>query len=78
MMNNEKIYSVAVAGADKMNIINAMNGTVVHSFTLQGTLETGPVVAGDRCTYVVKLLNGERRGYIRKLPQGVVVASFKV
>ena len=38
MMNNEKIYTVAMASNDKINIINAMNGTVVHSFMLQGTL----------------------------------------
>tara|TARA_R110002110_G_scaffold186980_1_gene394342 strand:- start:237 stop:470 length:234 start_codon:yes stop_codon:yes gene_type:complete len=77
-MNSEKIYTVALAGANRMNIINASNGTIYHSFTFQGALQTGPVVAGDKCTYVVELLNGEKRGFIRKLPQGVVVASFKV
>jgi hypothetical protein len=78
MMSDEAIYSVVVAGSNKINIINALNGTVVHSFTFHGTLENGPIVSGTRCTYVVRLLNGEKRGYIRKLPQGVVVSSFKV
>jgi hypothetical protein len=78
MMNDSEIYTVAIAGANKMNIINASNGTVYHSFTFVGSLQTGPVVAGDKCTYVVQLNNGEKRGFIRKLPQGVVVASFKV
>jgi hypothetical protein len=77
-MNEDKIYTVAIAGANRMNIINANNGTVAHSFTFPGTISSGPVVAGDKCTYVVRLSNNEQRGFIRKLPQGVVVSSFKV
>ena len=77
-MNEDKIYSVAITGANRMNIINANNGTVANSFTFPGTITSGPVVAGDKCTYVVRLSNNEQRGFIRKLPQGVVVSSFKV
>jgi hypothetical protein len=78
MMNEQKVYTIAVAGANRMNIINAANGTIYHSFTFQGTLQSSPVVAGDKCTYVVELTNGEKRGFIRRLPSGVVVSSFKV
>ena len=77
-MSDPKIYTVALAGSNKMNIINASNGTIFASFTFPGTLVTGPVVAGDKCTYVVKLSNNEQKGFIRKLPHGVVTASFKV
>ena len=77
-MNENKIYTVVPTSGNKMNIINANNGTVANSFTFQGILINGPVVAGDKCTYVVRLNNGESRGFIRKLPQGVVVNSFKV
>lgn len=77
-MMNEKIYSVALAGSNKMNIIDATNGTIYHSFTFPGSVVQGPVVAGDKCTYVIELLSGEKRGFIRNLPQGVVVASYKV
>ena len=77
-MMSEKIYTVAVAGGNKMNVVDASNGTIATSFTFPGTLVTGPVVAGDKCTYVVRLTNNEQKGFIRKLPHGVVVASFKV
>lgn len=76
-MKVDEVYSVAMAGQKRVNIINARNGAVVNSFTVQGNITHGPIVAGNQCTYVVQYTSGEKRGFIRKLPSGVVTNSFQ-
>jgi hypothetical protein len=75
---SDKIYSVAVKGPRRINIIDAARGVTVNSFTLQGDLCLGPNVAGDMITYGIQLPNGQRRGYSRKLPSGVIQNSFSL
>jgi len=75
---NNKIYSVAVKGPRHINIIDATRGVTVNSFTLQGDLCLGPNVVGDTITYGVQLPTGQKRGYSRKLPSGVIQNSFSL
>jgi hypothetical protein len=74
---DDKLYSVSVIGERRVNIIDARRGVTVNSFTLQGKLVTGPNVTGNQCTYVVEMPTGQRRGYIRKLPSGIIQNSFR-
>tara|TARA_R100000805_G_C3601395_1_gene102074 strand:- start:116 stop:352 length:237 start_codon:yes stop_codon:yes gene_type:complete len=78
MMTDDKIYTVSTAGKGRVNIIDATTGVVVNHFTYQGEIIQGPNVTGNKTSYIVEYPNGEKKGFLRKLPQGVVINSFVV
>ena len=77
-MNPSKIYSVTPGSSGKLNIIDATNGRMVNRIQYPGTIVTGPIVVGDKCTLVVQDNSGIRKGKIYNLPQGTLHQTYSV
>jgi|SaaInlStandDraft_2_1057019.scaffolds.fasta_scaffold85075_2 hypothetical protein len=75
-MTEKELYSIAIAGPRKINVIKARNGVVVNSFQINGEIVSGPLVVGNNCTYVIQVPSGQKQGFVRLLPSGAVVNSF--
>jgi len=71
------IYTVAPYSDSVYNIIDAEKGTVVNRIVIHdGTVSSGPIVVGDRCTVTVATGDNQHVGYIYSLPKGTVIKRF--
>lgn len=71
------IYTVSQADKKVYNIIDAEKGTIINRIVIQdGEVSSGPIVVGDRCTFIVKIGNNQLVGYIYRLPRGTVINRF--
>jgi hypothetical protein len=71
------IYTVSPYTDKVYNIIDAEKGTIVNRIVIHdGIVSTGPIVVGDRCTFVVNTGNNQQVGYIYSLPKGTVINRF--
>ena len=75
---SDKLYTVSQDRKDTFNIIDARKGTTVNRIIIAGEIVNGPVVVGDRCTFVVKTSDTQRFGVIYKLPNGTIINRFIV
>lgn len=78
MNTPNKIFTVAQQGPNHFNIIDASTGAFVNRIVTQGDILSGPIVVGDRCTFIVKMGNGESIGMIYGLPQGTLINRYVV
>lgn len=70
-------YSVHQSSSNVFSIVDIARNVVINRSTFRGTLINGPVVVGDRCTYVTKESN-RQQGYVMKLPSGAVIDRFVI
>jgi len=77
-MTTSKLYTVVQASANHFNIIDVTTGGFVNRITIQGTLLSGPIVVGDRCTLVVEFPGGQKFGMIYGLPSGSLMNRYSV
>jgi hypothetical protein len=77
-MTTSKLYTVVQVSPNHFNIIDASTGAFVNRITLQGTLMSGPIVVGNRCTVVVEFGGGSKFGMIYNLPDGALVNRYSV
>ena len=71
------IYTVAQFDKKTYNIIDAEKGTIVNRLILQdGEALSGPIVVGDRCTFIIKTGPSQQVGVIYKLPRGTIINRF--
>ena len=77
-MTTSKIYTVVQSGPNHFNIIDTSTGAFVNRITVQGTLLSGPIVVGNRCTMVVEFGGGSKFGMIYSLPQGSLVNRYAI
>lgn len=68
------IYTVILDG-DMLRCIDTSTGAIVGSINIIGSLNSGPIVTGDRCTVVIKNYMGTQ-GKVYKLPTFDVVTTF--
>lgn len=78
MNNPNKFYTVVQQGASHFNIIDAQSGTFVNRIVTQGEVISGPLVVGNRCTFVVQIGSGSKYGMIYSLPQGTIINRYVV
>ena len=74
----DKLYTVVQKDKNLFNIINAETGTVVNRIILSGEIMNGPIVVGDRCTFIVETGPNQRLGMIYKLPNGTIINRYPV
>ena len=74
MMN--KTYTVTQTSPNTFNIIDMSNGTVINRIITQGQVVSGPIVVGERCTFVVETGPNQRMGMIYGLPTGTVINRY--
>lgn len=77
-MNQNKIYTVVQQSANHFNIVDANSGVYQNRITIQGKVISGPIVVGNRCTFVVENTPGSKFGLIYGLPQGTLVNRYMV
>jgi hypothetical protein len=71
------IYTVSQLSKQTYNIIDAEKGTIVNRLILQdGEALSGPIVVGDRCTFIVKTGPSQQFGVIYSLPKGTIINKF--
>ena len=68
------VYSVIIDG-ELLKCIDTANGTVLGTTNLIGSIVSGPIVTGDRCTMVFGSYMGNQ-GRVFKLPSFNVVTTF--
>ena len=73
-----KLYTVVQKEKNIFNIINAETGTVLNRIILAGEIVGGPIVVGDRCTFVAETGPNQRLGMIYKLPNGTIINRYPV
>lgn len=78
MNTPNKIYTVVQQGPTHFNVIDATSGTFVNRIVTQGEVISGPIVVGDRCTFVVQFPTGNKLGMIYSLPQGTIINRYVV
>ena len=71
----QSYYTVSHSGKNIINIIDLRKNATINRVTFQGTLLNGPIVVGDRCTFVTKVGNVSK-GVVVKLPSGAIVDRF--
>ena len=76
-MNSSKGYSVHQSSSNTLSIVDIHKNAVINRSTFRGTLTNGPIVVGDRCTYITTE-SGKQKGYVMKLPSGAVIDRFVV
>lgn len=76
-MAQDKVYSISPGSAGRLNVIDASTGMTLNTIMIDGDIVTGPIVVGDKCTLVASK-NNVRRGYIYKLPSGMLYQSYSV
>lgn len=70
-------YTVSPYTDKLYNIVDAEKGTIVGRIVIQdGQVSSGPIVVGDKCTFVVSTGANQRVGYIYSLPKGTVINRF--
>ena len=73
---NKNSYFVQQQDSNTLAVYNVETGNRVQYISLQGwTLDSTPIITGDRCSYMVKK-GMLRRGVIVKLPSGNLVTYF--
>lgn len=71
------VYTVSPYTDKLYNIIDAEKGTIVNRIVIQdGSVTSGPIVVGDRCTFIVSTGANQRVGYIYSLPKGTIINRF--
>jgi len=75
---NNKFYTVVQQGPRIFNIIDAQTGVFVNRITTQGDVVSGPIVVGNRCTFVINNGPGSTFGMIYDLPRGTLVNRYMV
>lgn len=68
------IYTVILDG-DILKCIDTSTGMTAGSINMVGTMNSGPIVTGDRCTVVIKDYTGTH-GKVYKLPSFNIVTTF--
>lgn len=74
---SSKGYSVHQSSGNTLSIVDIQKNTVINRSTFRGMLTNGPIVVGDRCTYITTEA-GKQKGYVMKLPSGAVIDRFIV
>lgn len=77
-MNPSKIYSVTPGSSGTINVIDATTGRVMNTILYNGTIVSGPIVVGDKCTLVCQDNHNNKIGYIYRLPQGTLHQTYSV
>ena len=77
-MTTSKIYTVVQSSPNHFNIIDTSSGAFVNRISVQGTLLSGPIVAGNRCTMVVEFGGGAKFGMIYSLPEGALINRYSI
>ena len=72
-----KSYSVHQSANRTLSIVDIQRNATVHRVSITGDLTNGPIVMGDRCTFITKH-NSNQTGYVMKLPSGAIVDRFVV
>ena len=74
------MYYIAATGhVSVLAIIDMTTGVRKNTISLRdGELDSTPVMTGDRCSFVIKYKNGNRRGMIYRVPQGTFITDFRV
>lgn len=78
MITPNKLYTVVQQGPSHFNIVDANSGVFVNRIITQGKVISGPIVVGNRCTFVVEIGSGTKFGMIYSLPQGTMVNRYMV
>ncbi len=78
MNTPNKIFTVVQQSQNHFNIIDAQTGTFVNRIVTQGDILSGPIVVGDRCTFVIQMDKGQTIGMIYSLPQGTLLNRYMV
>lgn len=73
----ERNFAVTV-GSDNQSLkcIDALTGIIHNTYRFVGTIVSGPVVTGDRVTFVVKK-GPTSTGYVLRLPSLLVTSTFQ-
>ena len=71
-----KAYTVTQVSPNSFNIIDISNGSVSGRIITQGSVVSGPIVVGDRCTFVVETGPNRRMGMIYSLPGGSIINRY--
>jgi hypothetical protein len=72
------MYTIIQQSSNHFNIIDLSTGVFVNRITAPGTVVSGPIVVGNRCTIVVDNNNGNKMGIIYSLPQGNIIDRYAV
>lgn len=70
----DKLFTV-VADGDVLKCIDAMTGIQHNTYRIRGTLVSGPIVTGDRVSFVIRRGN-TNYGEVLKLPSMMVTSTF--
>lgn len=73
-----KLHTVSLHTPGTLHIVDAKTGALVNRITYPGELINGPIVVGDKCTFVTQLTNGGKLGRIHKIPTGALVNQYPV
>jgi hypothetical protein len=73
-----KLYTVSPISPGLLHIIDAANGTLVNRIVYTGELINGPIVVGDKCTFVIQLPSKQKLGRIHKIPTGHLLNQYPV
>jgi len=73
-----KLYTVSSISPGTIHIIDASSGAFVNRITYTGELVNGPIVVGDKCTFVVELPSKQKLGRIHKIPTGHLINQYPV
>lgn len=74
---SDKSYSVHQSSGRTLSIVDIQKNATVHRVSITGDLTNGPVVMGDRCTFITKQ-NNNQTGYVMRLPSGAIIDRFVV
>jgi hypothetical protein len=77
-MNPNKVYSVTPGTHGKLHVIDATTGRVLNNIIYTGTIVSGPIVVGDKCTLVTQNQFNIKKGHIYRLPQGTLHQTYSV
>lgn len=72
------IFTVSLDRANTFNIINAETGVIVNRIITTGEVVSGPIVVGDKCTFVIQSTPTQKTGVIYKLPNGTIINRYIV
>ena len=72
------IYTVALDKNNTFNIINAETGSIMNRIITTGEVISGPIVVGDKCTFIIQSTPSQKSGVIYKLPNGTLINRYIV
>lgn len=72
------IYTVALDRDNTFNIINAETGSIMNRIITSGEVISGPIVVGDKCTFIIQSTPSQKSGVIYKLPNGTLINRYIV